>query len=81
MVSAALQVELEELNAFLSKVTPTNIHRLTNASYGQKVNFESVWYGHGPQAARYYLLPELFFGTLLRKGSERAHSPTRDLVG
>ena len=58
------ETRLEEITAFLRTVTPTTIHLITNARWGTKVNFESVWYAHGPQAARYYLLPELWTGSL-----------------
>ena len=58
------EARLKEITEFLLKVTPTTIHLITNARWGSRVNFESVWYAHGPQAARYYLLPELWNGSL-----------------
>ncbi len=41
----------------LNELTPLNIHLLTDAGFGLRVNFESVWTNHCPQAARYLLLP------------------------
>jgi len=49
----------------LDTITPDNLHLKTNASWGQRVNFESLWFNHSPQAARYSLLPYYWEGSLL----------------
>lgn len=48
----------------LEALKPTNIHLLTNVSYGQRIDFESLWSRHGATAARYYLFPALWKGEL-----------------
>jgi len=37
---------------------------ITNANWSQRVNFESLWFTHSPQAARYTLLPYYHNGSL-----------------
>ena len=47
---------------FLSTITPTNIHLKTNADLSTRIDFESLWNNHGPQAARYGVLVRLMDG-------------------
>jgi len=54
---------VEALNT-LSQVTPTNVHLITNIGYSKRLDFESLWLRHGPQAARYFLLPDYVKGRL-----------------
>ena len=54
----------------LMKLTPTNIHLLSNVKYGKRIDFESLWSTHGPTAARYYLFPSLWNGELIIKDEE-----------
>ena len=61
------ETRLDEITAFLRTVTPTTIHLITNARWGTKVNFESVWYAHGPQAAIYLLLSGLYYKRIRRR--------------
>ena len=51
------QQQVKDAMARLSTLTPLNIHLKTNADFNVRVGFESLWSGHGPQAARYLLLP------------------------
>ena len=58
------EATVQEILKALRQVTPGNIHMKTNASYGERVDFESIWYGHSADAARYYLLPPFVAGKL-----------------
>lgn len=69
MVTRVLHPEMTEILEFLMEVTPLNIHLKASPSYGQRVNFESIWYRHGPMAARYFLLPDLYYRRLRRRDS------------
>ena len=55
-----LTPEVNQALTRLKELTPLNIHLLTDAGFGLRVNFESVWTNHCPQAARYMLLPYYF---------------------
>ena len=55
-----VKAELEQLQL----LNPTNLHLLTNATYSERITFESLWSHHGPMAARYSLLPALHEGKL-----------------
>jgi len=59
--------EVKEAMAFLETLTPDDIHRKTNATLGQIMDFQSIWWTHTPSAARYYLLPAYWEGTLTAK--------------
>ena len=59
--------EVKEALAFLDTLTPDTIHLKTNASLGQIMDFQSIWWRHTPQAARYYLLPSYWEGKLTAK--------------
>ena len=48
----------------LLPLTPTNIHRKTNCTFGQHADFETIWFKHSPTAARYYLFTSLWNGKL-----------------
>lgn len=48
----------------LLPLTPTNVHLKTNATYGQRADFETIWFNHSPTAARYYLFTSLWNGEL-----------------
>ena len=52
---------------FLLTLTPTNIHLKTDVNRGQRMDFESLWNRHGPQAARYSLLARYMNGTINTK--------------
>ena len=54
----------------LSTLTPLNLHLKTNADFNVTTDFESVWSRHGPQAARYLLLPFYWEG---RYGGQPEH--------
>lgn len=54
--------QVEEALAKLREVTPLNLHMKTDANFRLKTDFESVWSNHGPQAARYLLLPYYWAG-------------------
>ena len=54
----------------LMKLNPTNIHLISNVTYGARLDFESLWSKHGPTAARFYLFPQAWNGTLKVKGDE-----------
>ena len=49
----------------LDTLNPTNLHLKTNATYSHRADFDSVWYRHSPQAARYGLLPFYWRGELI----------------
>ena len=59
--------EVKEAMAFLETLTPDTIHLKTNATLGQIMDFQSIWWNHTPSAARYYLLPSYWTGTLTSK--------------
>ena len=56
--------EVTEALAFLSSVTPTNIHHKTDATLSHRLDFESLWNKHGPQAARYGILARYMEGQI-----------------
>ena len=49
---------------FLSTLTPTNIQLKTDASLSHRLDFESLWNKHGPQAARYGILARYMEGEI-----------------
>ena len=49
---------------FLATITPTNIHLKTDATLGHRLDFESLWNKHGPQAARYGILARYMDGEI-----------------
>jgi len=51
--------------AVLDTITPNNLHLRSNATYSQRVNFESLWFNHSAQSARYTLLPYYWNGSLI----------------
>lgn len=55
--------EAKEALEFLNTITPENIHLNLHTSVGQRMDFESIWFKHGPQAARYSLLARYMNGT------------------
>jgi hypothetical protein len=59
--------EVKEALAFLDTLTPDDIHLKTNATLSQIMDFQSIWWRHTPSAARYYLLPSYWEGTLTAK--------------
>ena len=52
---------------YLRTLNPTNIHLETNIKTGLRASFESLWYRHGPEAARLSILPYLHDGRLKQK--------------
>ena len=54
------QAALEAVN----QLTPINIQLKTDADYNIRVDFESVWNRHGPQAARYSILARYLEGVI-----------------
>ena len=56
--------EAKEALDFLSTLTPVNIHRKTNATLSHRLDFESLWNTHGPQAARYGILARYMDGQI-----------------
>ena len=52
---------------FLKTVNPSNIHMVLQIKSGQRASFESLWYRHGPEAARLSLLPDFHRGNLKKK--------------
>ena len=50
---------------FLATLTPTNIHLKTNATLNHRLDFESLWNKHGPQAARYGILARYIEGQII----------------
>ena len=54
------QAALDSVN----QLTPTNIQLKTDADYNIRVDFESVWNQHGPQAARYSILARYLEGVI-----------------
>lgn len=59
-----MKPEVKEALDFLKQVTPITIHLKTNATLSQRIDFESIWNRHGPQAARYSLLARFMNGTI-----------------
>jgi len=59
--------EVKEALTFLETLTPDDIHLKTNATLSQIMDFQSIWWRHTPSAARYYLLPSYWEGTLTAK--------------
>ena len=59
-----MKPEVVEALKTLNRVTPTNVHLITNIGHSKRLDFESLWLRHGPQAARYFLLPDYFKGKL-----------------
>ena len=51
---------------FLSTLTPTNIQLKTDADLSIRMDFESLWNNHGPQAARYGILVQYMNGDLVK---------------
>jgi len=49
---------------FLSTLTPTNLHLKTDATLSHRLDFESLWNKHGPQAARYGILARYMEGQI-----------------
>ena len=60
-----MKPEVQAALAVLDTINPNNLHLRTNANYSQRVNFESLWFNHSAQSARYSLLPYYWRGTLL----------------
>ena len=60
-----MKPEVQAALAVLDTINPNNLHLRTNANYSQRVNFESIWFNHSAQAARYSLLPYYWEGSLL----------------
>mgnify|MGYP000958676699 CR=1 FL=1 len=56
--------EVQEALDFLKTITPTTIQLKTDATMSQRMDFESIWLHHGPQAARYSLLARYMNGTI-----------------
>lgn len=56
--------EVQDALDFLKTITPTTIQLKTDATLSQRMDFESVWTKHGPQAARYSLLARYMNGTI-----------------
>ena len=54
------QAALEAVN----QLTPTNIQLRTDANYSIRLDFESMWNHHGPQAARYSILARYLEGVI-----------------
>ena len=59
--------EVKEALTFLETLTPDDIHLKTNATLSQIMDFQSIWWRQTPSAARYYLLPSYWEGTLTAK--------------
>ena len=59
-----MKPEVVEALDTLKRVTPTNVHLITNIRHSKRLDFESLWLRHGPQAARYSLLPDYVAGKL-----------------
>ena len=75
MERSEMKPEVQAALAVLDTINPTNIHLKTNADYAQRVNFESLWYNHSSQSARYSLLPYYWRGTLLVLDESQASHP------
>lgn len=48
----------------VNKLTPTNIQLKTDADFNTRLDFESMWNRHGPQAARYSILASYLDGVI-----------------
>lgn len=59
--------EAKQALDFLNTLTPITIHLKTDATLGQRMDFESIWNKHGPQAARYSLLARYMNGVITAK--------------
>ena len=57
--------EAKEALEFLNTVTPVNIHLILDTNLSQRMDFESIWYKHGPQAARYSILARYMNKTIV----------------
>jgi len=64
MRRSEMKPEVQKALAVLDLINPSTLHVLTSANYSQRVNFESLWFNHGAQAARYSLLPYYWEGSL-----------------
>jgi len=60
-----MKPEVQAALAVLDTITPNNLHLRSNATYSQRVNFESLWFNHSAQSARYTLLPYYWNGSLI----------------
>ncbi len=60
-----MKPEVQKALAILDTITPNNLHLRTNANYSQRVDFESLWFNHSAQSARYSLLPAYWEGSLI----------------
>ncbi len=56
--------EAKEALEFLDTINPENIHLKLDTTIGQRMDFESIWYKHGHQAARYSLLSRFMNKTI-----------------
>jgi len=56
--------EAKEALEFLDTINPVNIHQKLDTTIGQRMDFESIWYKHGAQAARYSLLSRFMNKTI-----------------
>ena len=65
MERSEMKPEVQAALAVLDTITPNNLHLRSNATYSQRVNFESLWFNHSAQSARYSLLPYYWKGSLL----------------
>jgi len=61
----SMSPELKSALNLLSGINPNNLHRRSNATNAQRMHFESIWYRHSPDAARYFLLPSMMKEELL----------------
>ena len=57
--------EAKEALDFLDTITPINIHLILDTTISQRMDFESIWYKHGHQAARYSLLARFMNKTIV----------------
>lgn len=60
-----MKPEVQRALEVLDTITPNNLHLRTNANYSQRVDFESLWFNHSAQSARYSLLPFYWKGSLI----------------
>ncbi len=60
-----MKPEVQKALAVLDTINPNNLHLRTNANYSQRVDFESLWFNHSAQSARYSLLPVYWEGSLI----------------
>ena len=65
MERSEMKPEVQAALSVLDTITPNNLHLRTNATYSQRVNFESLWFNHSAQSARYSLFPYYWKGSLL----------------